>query len=102
VTGETSKKDEQQQSRKRKQQLAKEKRQLEMEKKREAEKKLAAENKAMEDLEERACVECNIVKKKEISTSMRGSRGRLRFAGVATKRKKPRCENSGGSRGKKS
>ena len=62
-TEETRKKDEQ--NRKRKQQEAKEKLQLQMEKEREAEKKIADKNKAMEDLEERACANCNIVKKKE-------------------------------------
>eukprot|EP00984_Skeletonema_dohrnii_P038244 scaffold41247_cov222-Skeletonema_dohrnii-CCMP3373.AAC.1 len=62
-TEETRKKEEQ--NRKRKQQEAKEKRQLQMEKMLEADKELADKNKAMEDLEERTCVNCNIVKKKE-------------------------------------
>jgi len=44
---------------------AKEKRRLQIEKMLEAEKKLADKNKAMEDLEVRTCVNCNIVKKKE-------------------------------------
>ena len=43
----------------------KEKRRLQLEEKREAERKLAEKNKAMEDLEERICDNCNIVKKKE-------------------------------------
>eukprot|EP00984_Skeletonema_dohrnii_P034770 scaffold33673_cov215-Skeletonema_dohrnii-CCMP3373.AAC.5 len=47
------------------QQQAKEERRLQREKKLEAEKKLADKNKAMENLEERSCVNCKVVKKEE-------------------------------------